>query len=73
MAKVAPHPNAALLYYDFMLSEGQKIMLGREFVPTSRKIPSVLSHISANFVSDELVLDQGAKWQKLFGEVLAGR
>jgi iron(III) transport system substrate-binding protein len=73
MAKAAPHPNAALLYYDFMLSEGQKIMLGREFVPTSTKIPSVLSRISVNFVSDELVLDQGARWQKLFGDVLAGR
>jgi iron(III) transport system substrate-binding protein len=73
MAKVAPHPSAALLYYDFMLSEGQKIMLGREFVPTSTKIPSVLSRISVDFVSDELVLDQGAKWQKLYDDVLAGR
>jgi iron(III) transport system substrate-binding protein len=73
MAKTAPHPSAALLYYDFMLSEGQKVMLGREFVPTSTKIPSVLARISVNFVSDDLVLDQGARWQKLFGDVLAGR
>jgi iron(III) transport system substrate-binding protein len=73
MAKAAPHSAAALLYYDFMLSEGQKIMLGREFVPTSTKIPTVLSRISVNFVSDDLVLDQGARWQKLFGDVLAGR
>jgi iron(III) transport system substrate-binding protein len=73
MAKAAPHPNAALLYYDFMLSEGQKIMLGREFVPTSTKIPSVLSRISVNFVSDDLVLDQGARWQQLYADVLGGR
>jgi iron(III) transport system substrate-binding protein len=73
MAKNAPHPNAALLYYDFMLNEGQKIILGRQFVPTSTKIPSVLSRISVNFGSDELVLDQGAKWQKLYDDVLAGR
>jgi iron(III) transport system substrate-binding protein len=36
LAKRAPHPHAALLFYDFMLSDGQQIMLKREFVPTSR-------------------------------------
>jgi iron(III) transport system substrate-binding protein len=73
VAKSGPHPSAALLYYDFMLSDGQKIMLGREFVPTSTRIASVLSRVSVNFVSDDLVLDQGAKWQKLYADVLAGR
>jgi iron(III) transport system substrate-binding protein len=70
MAKRAPHPHAALLFYDFMLSDGQQIMLGREFVPTSRKIPSVLGRLALNFVSADLVLDQGEKWQKLYAETL---
>jgi iron(III) transport system substrate-binding protein len=70
MAKRAPHPHAALLFYDFMLSDGQQIMLGREFVPTSRKIPSVLGRLALNFVSADLVLDQGQKWQKLYAETL---
>ncbi len=70
MAKRAPHPNAALLFYDFMLSDGQQIMLGREFVPTSRKISSVLSRISVNFVPPDVVLDQGAKWQKLYRDTV---
>jgi iron(III) transport system substrate-binding protein len=73
VARSAPHPAAALLFYDFMLSEGQKIMLGREFVPTSSKIPSVLSRIAVNFVSDDLVLTEGAKWQQLYADVLGGR
>jgi iron(III) transport system substrate-binding protein len=72
MAKRAPHPHAALLFYDFMLSDGQEIMLGREFVPTSRKISSVLSRISVNFVPPDVVLDQGEKWQKLYAELLRG-
>jgi iron(III) transport system substrate-binding protein len=70
LARRAPHPNAALLFYDFMLSDGQEIMLRREFVPSSRKIPSVLSRISLNFVDPSLVLDQGEKWQRLFAEVV---
>ena len=72
MARRAPHPHAALLFYDFMLSDGQKIILQREFVPTSRKIPSVLDRITLNFVSPDFVLDQGAKWQKLYAEIVLG-
>jgi iron(III) transport system substrate-binding protein len=70
MAKRAPHPYAALLFYDFMLSDGQRIMLQREFVPTSRKIPSVLDRIKVNFVAPDLVLDEGAKWQKLYSDIV---
>jgi iron(III) transport system substrate-binding protein len=73
MAKRAPHPYAALLFYDFMLSDGQQIMLGREFIPTSRKIPSVRDGIALNFVSADLVLDQGEKWQKLYADILNNR
>jgi iron(III) transport system substrate-binding protein len=70
VAKRAPHPYAALLFYDFMLSEGQRIMLQREFVPTSRKIHSVLDRIKLNFGDPAAVLDQGAKWQRLYSEVV---
>ncbi|HLH98381.1 MAG TPA: extracellular solute-binding protein [Xanthobacteraceae bacterium] len=72
-AKYATHPYAALLFYDFMLSDGQSIMLGREFMPTSRKIPSMLDRIPVNFVAPDLVLDQGQKWQKLYADVLSGK
>jgi iron(III) transport system substrate-binding protein len=72
LAQRAPHPHAALLFYDFMLSEGQRIMLSRSFVPTSRKIPSVLGGIELHFVDPELVLDGGAKWQRLYSETVRG-
>jgi iron(III) transport system substrate-binding protein len=70
LAKRAPHPHAALLFYDFMLSEGQRIMLQRSFTPTSRKVPSILSEIALNFVDPEIVLDTGEKWQRVYREVL---
>jgi iron(III) transport system substrate-binding protein len=73
MAKRAPHPHAALLFYDFMLSDGQQIIRGREFIPTSRKIPSALDGVALNFVSPDLVLDQGEKWQKLYSDILNSR
>ena len=72
VAKRAPHPHAALLFYDFMIGEGQRVMLKREFVPTSRKIPSVLDRITPHFVDPEIVLDNGPKWQRLYAEVVRG-
>ena len=70
VAKHAPHPHAALLFYDFMLNEGQQIMLGREFVPASRKISSALDGIKLHFVDPEIVLDNRSKWQRVYGEVI---
>jgi iron(III) transport system substrate-binding protein len=70
VARRAAHPYAALLFYDFMIGEGQHVMLKREFVPTSRKIPSVLDRITLHFVDPEIVLDSGSKWQKLYAEVV---
>jgi iron(III) transport system substrate-binding protein len=70
LAKRAPHPHAALLFYDFMIADGQQIMLQREFIPTSRKIPSVLGRIALNFVDPALVLDGGQKWQRIYSEVV---
>jgi hypothetical protein len=61
------------LFYDFMLSDGQQIIRGREFIPTSRKIPSALDGVALNFVSPDLVLDQGDKWQKLYADMLNTR
>jgi ABC-type Fe3+ transport system substrate-binding protein len=72
VARHAPHPHAALLFYDFMISEGQRVMLKRQFVPTSRKIRSVLDRIKLHFVDPQLVLDSGSKWQKLYGEIVRG-
>jgi len=70
MIKRSPHPHAALLFYDFMLSDGQQIMLKRDFTPTSRKIPGVLDRIAFTFVDPKLVLDEAGKWQRLYNEVV---
>src|SRR5258705_1564234 len=69
VAKRAPHPHAALLFYDFMIGEGQQVMTQREFVPTSRKIPSIKDRVTLNFVEPAIVLDGAQKSQRLYGEV----
>lgn len=51
----APHPNAAKLFVDFMLSdEGQKIIASFGRVPTRRGVPTTVQGLDKlNFVIDE--------------------
>ena len=70
MAKKAPHPHAAVLFYDFEISpEGQKILAGRDFVPTSKKVDTPLNKIPMKFVDARIALDEFQKWEKLYGEL----
>jgi len=70
MAKGAPHPNAAVLFFDFMLSDGQQILLERDIVPTSTKAQTKLNKMPLKFVDPKLVLDESAKWSNLYEEII---
>ena len=70
VAKAAPHPHAAVLFYDFEISpEGQKILAGRDFVPTSRKVDTPLNKIPMKFVDARVALDEFQKWEKLYADL----
>ena len=70
VAKQAPHPHAAVLFYDFEISpEGQKILAGRDFVPTSKKVDTPLNKIPMKFVDARVALDEFQKWEKLYADL----
>ncbi len=70
VAAKAPHPHAAVLFYDFEISEeGQKILAGRDFVPTNKKVDTPLNKISMKFVDARVALDEYQKWEKLYDEL----
>jgi len=74
LAKRAPHPHAALLYYDFMLGDGaQAVLVERGFMPASRKLKGPLPIESLRVVDPALILDQEEKWSKLYESVFVGR
>jgi iron(III) transport system substrate-binding protein len=75
VAKNAPHPHAALLFYDFELSpEGQRIIADREFVPTSTKIDTPLNKVPMTFVDARVSIDEYDKWKDLYYQLFgAGR
>src|SRR5438128_1131117 len=74
LARRAPHPHAALLYYDFILgNEGQAMLVGRGFMPASRKLKGPLPLESLRVVDPAMILDEEAKWTKLYESVFANR
>ena len=74
MARSAPNPHSAVLFYDFEISEeGQKILASRDFVPTSSKVESPLGKTPLRFVDSRLMLDEYEKWTKLYEEIFAPR
>jgi iron(III) transport system substrate-binding protein len=70
IARRAPNPHAALLFYDFEISEeGQKVLVSRDFVPTNRKVDSPLGRLPLKFVDAGVMLDEYDKWVKLYEEI----
>jgi len=74
VARRAPHPNAALLFYDYMLStEAQDLLVSMEYAPTHAKVSSPLARRRFTLVDPALALDQSEKWAQSFEEVILKR
>jgi iron(III) transport system substrate-binding protein len=74
IARHAPHPNAALLFYDFMLSpEAQQLLLSLDYVPTLAKLPSPLAQRRFKLVDPAAAMDEHDKWLKSFEDVIVKR
>ena len=68
----APNPHAALLFYEYELSEeGQKILASRDFVPTNTRVETALGKLPMKFVDASVMLDEGAKWSRLYADIFA--
>lgn len=70
MIKKAPHPAAAVLFYDFLFGEGQQILADLYFIPASKKIPHALNGVKIKYVDPGQALDNQAKDYKTYNDVL---
>ncbi|MBA2690419.1 MAG: ABC transporter substrate-binding protein [Burkholderiales bacterium] len=75
VARHAPHPHAALLFVDFVLSkEGQQIIHSRNRVPVSRAVESPLKKFDYRLIDLATTLDEWDVWEKRWqGLFLKGR
>ena len=70
LAVHAQHPHAALLFFDFMLGVGQKILADRQLTPTNLKAQPPGLADKLTLVNSAQMFDEGAKWDKLFNEIV---
>lgn len=74
LARRAPHPHAALLYYDFMIGEaGQRILAERGFVPARRALQGALGAEPLRIVDPALLLDESEKWTRLYDAIFVSQ
>ena len=74
IAKDAPHPAAAVLFADFVLSpEGQKLYESMGRVPASTKVKSELNDFPFTMMDPNIVLKEEDRWQKLWDQLFLQR
>ena len=70
LARRAPHPHAAVLFFDFMLTDAQELLSKRDFTVTSRKAGTPAHKMPLKFVDPKVVLDENEKWGRLYQEII---
>jgi iron(III) transport system substrate-binding protein len=70
IARRAPHPHAAMLYLDFMLTDAQAILAGRDFYPSNLKARPVPADMELIFLDPAEALDQSQKWSKYYRDIV---
>ena len=74
IAANAPHPHAALLFVDFVLSpEGQQMFASMGRIPTSQKVKTSMSSVKYHLADPVIVLDESTKWEKVWDELFMHR
>jgi iron(III) transport system substrate-binding protein len=73
LAANAPHPHAAILLFDFILTDGQKLLAARDYVVTSRKVASPLDRNTIHMLDAAQVVTEGEKWQRLYTQIITAR
>jgi iron(III) transport system substrate-binding protein len=73
VARCAPHPNAAILLYDFMIADAQAILAKRDLIPTNPKIGPLPPGIATGdlaFMDPDQMLDSGDRWTELWNNIV---
>jgi iron(III) transport system substrate-binding protein len=70
LAKKAPHPNAAILFYEYMITDGQKLLSQMNYVPTNKDTDSPFKKVPYKVMDKALFLNEYQKWADLFQDII---
>jgi iron(III) transport system substrate-binding protein len=75
--KDAPHPNAARLFEEFILSEdGQRVFAANDYLPADPNVPARIpdlkpdaGHFKVTYITPAIARDGLAQWTAIYHEV----
>jgi iron(III) transport system substrate-binding protein len=70
MLRKVQHPYAAMLFYDFMLNEGEQIYANRAQYATSKKIKDNAGTLKIIYIDTARNLDEDEQWTKDYEKVI---
>ncbi|MFZ2648730.1 MAG: extracellular solute-binding protein [Burkholderiaceae bacterium] len=73
VARKAPHPAAALLFHEYMLTEAQALLVGLDYVPSNTRVASPLKGVKIMITDPIRSLDEAEKWTRLFDDTVIKR
>ena len=72
LSRRAPHPYAAMLFIDFMLTDAQRMLPAMDLIPASRSEKGLPTGVDWKFVNPAELVKQSEKWGRLYQQVFAG-
>ena len=78
VSRRAPHPNAAALFYDYMLTEGQRFYTEVHRVPANRNYETAVRRLvrerqPVKIVNARQAIDDHDKWHALYKRLIVDR
>lgn len=74
IAQRAPHPNAALLFYEFLLGpEAQNLFASLDYGPANTTVVSPLRNLKFTLMDPSVALDERARWDSIFDKTMMGK
>ncbi|MEO7741558.1 MAG: extracellular solute-binding protein [Usitatibacter sp.] len=70
VAKRARRPFAALLFYDYLLDEGQKVLADLKFVPASRTLDTPVLKLNIRYIDPSTALEMQDQWLKDYTSIV---
>jgi iron(III) transport system substrate-binding protein len=69
----APHPHAAVLLFDFLLSDAQQLPMRRDYSPSTNRAKSQEGELPIRVIDPAEMLDEGDKWSKRYKDLVVSK
>ena len=70
LSRKASHPSAAILFYDYMITDAQKLLAEMHYIPTNKETGSSFKKVEYTLVDMTVFIDEFSKWDALWESIV---